>query len=186
MALALQVISKFIRETGAHGVRHVTFQQVIGPVPVYESFVHVNFGPHGLPTMVHSSYAPHIERAEALDLVPTVSEVQARSLAGAAAATGPFDVHAAELLIYPESTPRLIWSINVSPVKGAGSWRVLVDAHTGATVSILDQLSHQHSDDHSSFSRSVVSSFNNGQRICLGSRSTHDGWISVWRLVRRR
>ena len=154
---------KFIRETGAHGVRHVTFQQVIGPVPVYESFVHVNLGPHGLPTMVHSSYAPHIERAEALDLVPTVSEVQARSLAGAAAATGPFDVHAAELLIYPESTPRLIWSINVSPVKGAGSWRVLVDAHTGATVRILDQLSHQHSDDHSSFSRSVVSSSTTGR-----------------------
>ncbi|MDE2833389.1 MAG: T9SS type A sorting domain-containing protein, partial [Bacteroidota bacterium] len=135
---------RLIRDTGTHGIRHVTFQQVLGEIPVYERYVHINLGHSGLPTMVHSSYAPHIEPMEAPDTQSVISEAQARSVAGTAVTTGQADIHSAKLFMYPEPDPRLIWSVDVSPAEALGSWRVLVDARTGELIRIFDQLKYHH------------------------------------------
>lgn len=132
-----------IRETGAHGVSHVTFQQMYGNIPVYERFVHVNLGLDGLPTMVSSGFAPHVEDLAVASSLPSVSESQARTAAGAAVTADAFEIHSASLQLYPESVPRMIWKVDVSPSKGIGSWRVLLDAETGALIRILDRLRYR-------------------------------------------
>ena len=137
---------RVVRETGAHGVRHITFQQMSGDIPVYERYVHVNLGLNGLPTMVSSGYAPHIEEFDNANTLPSVSESQARTAAGAAITADAFEIHSASLQLYPESVPRMIWQVDVSPSKGIGSWRVLLDAETGALIRILDRLRYRDKD----------------------------------------
>ena len=154
-----------IRETGAHGVRNITFQQVFAGIPVYRRYVHVNLGLHGLPTMVQSGYAPHLERVPLISTDPALSENQAQELAGHAISSGKFEIYRSELRIFPEPQPRLIWRIHVSPAHAPGAWEVIIDAQTGELIQILDQLKRRYSSDQKDATLSLKTRMANGQGL---------------------
>jgi len=125
------------RETiGAH---HLTFQQTLAGVKVYERFVHVNLNRTGLPTMATSGYAPHLEIVDTFNPMPAVSASHAESLARRAISSGEAISKPAELLVLPDDPPRLIWRIVAWPDSSSGEWEVLLDARTGALIQLMDQ-----------------------------------------------
>ena len=131
---------ELIRNLGAHGVRHLTFQQTHGGIRVYGRFVQVNLGVNGLPTMVQSGYAPHLENAATIPPNTVISSSQAQTLAQQAVSMQGAQTSDAELLVYPESTPRLVWRVIAMPDDFSGEWEVLLDATTGELVHLLDRL----------------------------------------------
>ena len=135
---------KLVRQQGAHGVQHLRYQQYMGEIPVYNRYVHVNLGLNGLPTMVHSSYAPHLEHQTPISELPAITKAEASSRAGSAVSADPTVVHTAELMVYPDSPPRLIWRVLASPAEGPGSWEVLMDARSGELLHIFDRLFRRH------------------------------------------
>src|SRR5690606_4720882 len=110
-------------------------------VPVYQARVKVNLDRAGRPTMVLSAYAPHLARIDRFDPSPALTAeaaaARARQLAEVAAvATTP------ELGGYPAETPRLAWHLALS-TDGA-EWDVLLDAHSGEVIRVLDLSLHGH------------------------------------------
>ncbi len=123
----------------AHGVRHLTFQQTFVGVPVYRRFVQVNLGVNGLPSMVQSGYAPHLEQAVAINPVPTISAIQARNRARETVSAQGALTNEAVLRIYPEATPRLVWLVTAWPNGAPGEWEVLLDARSGDIIHLIDR-----------------------------------------------
>ena len=139
-------VLELVSERESLGAHHLTFQQTLAGVPVYGRFVHVNLNRTGLPVMVVSGYAPHLEDMDAFNSVPALSAVQAESLAQRAISGDGATSQPAELLVLPDNPPRLIWQTTVSPDTGIGEWEVLLDANTGALVQLMNLLVFSHPD----------------------------------------
>ncbi len=140
---ALELVS----EQTTSGARHLTFQQTLEGVRVYGSFMHVNLNQAGLPVMATSSYAPHLEEIDSFNPVPVVSTVEAEFISQQAISATGATSDSPELLVLPDSPPRLIWRTVVWPDSIPGEWEVLLDASTGALIQLMNQriFSHDHS-----------------------------------------
>ncbi len=126
---------------------HLTFQQTFHGVPVHRRRVKVNLGPSGLPTMVLSGYAPHLAEIDAFDATPTVSSDQAKRQAQQLVSAAGASSSEPELVVYPLATPVLVWRVIAWPVGAPGEWEVLLNAHSGATIHLLDRvIRHRHED----------------------------------------
>ena len=130
---------ELVREKETIGARHLTFQQTLAGVGVYERFVHVNLDRSGLPVMVTSGYAPHLERIDIFNPNPALSATQAESIAKRAISPDGATSDPPELLVLPDRSPRLIWRIIVWPDSFPSEWEVLLDANTGALIQLMDQ-----------------------------------------------
>lgn len=139
-------VLELVSERESIGAHHLTFQQTLAGVPVYGRFVHVNLNRTGLPVMVISGYAPHLEDVETFNSVPTLSAAQAESLARRAISIDGTTLQPAELLVLPDNPPRLIWQTIVSPDTGTAEWEVLLDANTGALIQLMNLLVFSHPD----------------------------------------
>ncbi|MCY3487494.1 MAG: T9SS type A sorting domain-containing protein [Bacteroidetes bacterium] len=139
-------ILELVSERESTGALHLTFQQTLADIPVYGRFVHVNLNQTGLPAMVISGYAPHLENVDAFSSVPALSAAQAESLAQRAISDEGATAQPAELLVLPDDPPRLIWQTIVSPDTGIGEWEVLLDANTGTLIQLMDLLVFSHPD----------------------------------------
>ena len=120
---------------------HVTFRQVLRGIPLYQRQVRVSLDRAGQPSMVISGYAPHLEQAGNFDprprLTPEAAAARARALgAGAVQAGSP------ELVVYPASPPRLAWRFTAWMEEASAEWDVLVDAHSGELIQLVDQTMH--------------------------------------------
>ena len=133
-----------IRHVESSGVHHLTFQQTHQGLPVYLRTVQVNLGLTGLPTMVLSAYAPQLEDATLMRVMPTISAEEAGVLAARSVSTVAAQTGDAVLSVYPSSPPRLVWQVMAWPKDAPGAWEVLVDAHTGQLVLLIDRLVYQH------------------------------------------
>ena len=124
---------------------HLTFQQTMGGLPVHRRVVKVNLGSDGLPTMVLSDYAPHLQDVDAFDSSLTVSESEIRLQVEQMIAPGRAWILDPELVVYPSDPPVLAWRI-VAGVKGApGEWEVVIDGHSGTPLYVLDLARYRHS-----------------------------------------
>lgn len=133
-----------ISERQTTGAQHLTFQQTLAGVRVYGRFVHVNLNRAGLPIMAVSSYAPHLEAVSNLNPVPALHAEQAEALARRAVSTVGATSRSAELMILPDTPPRLIWQTIVWPDSSSGEWEVLLDANTGELIQLMDQRIFSH------------------------------------------
>lgn len=139
-------VLELVSERESIGAHHLTFQQTLAGIPVYGRFVHVNLNQTGLPVMVISGYAPHLEDMDAFNPVPALSAAQAESLAQRAISNDGATSQPAELLVLPDNPPRLIWQTIASPDTGIGEWEVLLDANTGALIQLMNLLVFSHPD----------------------------------------
>ena len=133
-----------IRHVESSGVHHLTLQQTHQDLPVYLRTVQVNLGLTGLPSMVLSAHAPHLEDAAIMQVVPTISAEEAGVLAAGSVSTVAAQTGDAVLNIYPSNPPRLVWQVMAWPEDAPGAWEVLVDAHTGQLVHLIDRLVYWH------------------------------------------
>ena len=123
--------------------RHVRYRQTLAGVPVYRADVAVSLDRSGQPTMVVSSYQPHLERVRGFDPAPALSSAAAQDIARRAA-TPELAVSEPALVVYVSDVPRLVWNV---PAVSSGlpvSWDVLVDARTGEIHRIFNTSLHAH------------------------------------------
>ena len=123
---------------------HVTYQQTFYGLPVYNRLVKVNLNPTGQPTMVVSSYAPHLALVRSFSPSPSLSAAAAETRAQALVSTQGAQTSTPTLVVYPSETPRLAWRLLAWPEGVAAEWEVLIDAHTGEVILLFDQSTHAH------------------------------------------
>ncbi len=121
---------------------HILFQQYARGLPVYRRVVKVNLDSDLQPTIVLNGIAPGIESA-APSTRPTVSADEARSVARGTLVRGDAETTVPELQLFPSDPPRLAWQMILWPDELPGEWDVLVDAHSGEVVQVLDLASHR-------------------------------------------
>ncbi len=121
---------------------HVTFQQTLAGVPVYGRTVKVNLDREGQPTLVLSSYAPHLRAVAGFNPRPTLSATDAAERARNLVSQTGAVVTTPELFVYPTKTPRLAWLLTAWPQDAPAEWEVLLDAHTGEILRLFDQTTH--------------------------------------------
>ena len=131
-------VLELVSEKQSLGAHHLTFQQTLAGVKVYGRFVHVNLDRAGLPTMVISGYAPHLENITSFNPVPALNATQAESLAQRAVSETGATSRTPDLLVLPDNPPRLVWRIIVWPDSSPGEWEVVLDANTGALIQLMD------------------------------------------------
>ena len=129
---------ELVSEKQSLGAQHLTFQQTLAGVKVYGRFVHVNLDRAGLPTMVISGYAPHLENITSFSPVPALNATQAESLAQRAVSELGASSRTPDLLVLPDNPPRLVWRIIVWPNSSPGEWEVVLDANTGTLIQLMD------------------------------------------------
>ncbi len=120
---------------------HLVFQQTFFDLRVYNRLVKVNLDRSGQPTMVMSGYAPHLRSLRTFNPRPSLSAAEAKArtealIEGGAATSAP------ELIVYPTKTPRLAWRLVAWPRQTVAELEVLIDAHTGALIQVIDQGMH--------------------------------------------
>lgn len=136
------------RDLVVHAVRagayssHVVFQQVLEGVPVYNRYVAVNLDADRQPTMVLSGYATHLASVRDFSTVPGIPSATARQEAAQAVSPGPVTTTDPELVVYPSQRPRLAWRVIAWPQNEAAEWEVLLDAHTGELIHLINQVTH--------------------------------------------
>ena len=140
---------ELIHESETIGARHLTFQQTLRGVKVYERYLHVNLDRSGLPVMATSSYEPYLEEIRIFDSNPSLSASLAESIAQDAVSLDGATSTPAELLVLPDHPPRLIWRVIVWPDTYPGEWEVLLDAHSGTLITLMDQRIFSHDDSSS-------------------------------------
>ncbi|MCY4000309.1 MAG: T9SS type A sorting domain-containing protein [Bacteroidetes bacterium] len=140
---------ELIHQTETVGAHHLTFQQTLGGVKVYERYLHVNLDSSGLPVMATSSYEPHLEDVGLFDSNPSITASQAESIAQDAISPEDATSTPAELLVLPDHPPRLIWRVIVWPDADPSEWEVLLDAQSGTLIQLMDQRIFSHDDSSS-------------------------------------
>ncbi len=131
-------VLELVNEKQSLGAQHLTFQQTLAGVKVYGRFVHVNLDRAGLPTMVISGYAPHLENVTSFSPTPAINLTQAESLAQRAVSQTGASSRTPDLLVLPDNPPRLVWRVIVWPDSSPGEWEVVLDANTGALIHLMD------------------------------------------------
>ena len=131
-----------IRHVKTGGIHHLTFGQTHQGVPVYNRTIQVNLGRDGLPSMVLSAYAPHLDKGPAVGILPKLLADDAKEQAALAVSDQAVQTGDATLHIYPSAPPRLIWKVMAWPETAPGAWEVMVDARNGAIIHLIDRLLH--------------------------------------------
>lgn len=120
---------------------HVTFRQTVRGVPVYGATVKINLDRQGRPTMAFSAYRPDLPD---VDVQPVLTAEAAAIRARDAVATGPAHTTAPALVVVPGAPVRLAWRLVAVPQAAPAEWEVLVDAHTGDLLQLLNLSPHVH------------------------------------------
>ena len=128
-------------QAGRHSA-HVVFRQTFRGVPVYGRRVKVNLDRQGRPSMVFSGYAPGLARTTGFNPQPAYAAAEAQTRAEALL-DGPARTSEPELVVYPSDQPQLAWRLLAWPEAGSAEWEVLLDAHTGEPIQLLDQTTHR-------------------------------------------
>jgi Zn-dependent metalloprotease len=126
------------KETKRHrGIQHVTFNQTVHGVPIYEAEYQVHLRPNGKVDMANGTYYPNVE----VSTSPSISKASAIQTAksdnewleGADLQTN------SELVIYrTEEQFHLAWKLELYSELTLVNWLYMVDAHSGEVLYKLD------------------------------------------------
>lgn len=123
------------------GIRHVTFNQTVKGVPVYEAEYKVHLRSDGKVDMVNGIYYPNVE----VSTNPSISKAVSIEAAGSdiELPQGAELQSQAELVIYPTDKQfRLAWNLVLFSQEPVTGWSYMVDAHSGEVLYKLNQLTN--------------------------------------------
>lgn len=123
---------ELIENTGF--ANHLTFQQTHRGVPVHDSRVRLSLDRGRRPTMLVSGYMPDLS---AIDPNPSLGVDQATRIASEAFTAGANALTAPVLRVLPTRPARLVWRLAVATRNTIEQWQVLVDAHSGELIELL-------------------------------------------------
>ncbi|NNE35626.1 MAG: hypothetical protein HKN13_10325, partial [Rhodothermales bacterium] len=121
---------------------HVLMRQYVSGVPVYRRFVKVSLDIDLEPTLVLNGTTSGSE-FRTVNTSPRLTAQQAKAIARSTLIEGSSTTSDAELQLFPSEPPRLVWQLVLWPDFAPGEWEVLVDAHSGDVVQLLDQAFHR-------------------------------------------
>lgn len=117
----------------------VRFTQQIAGVPVYQSEIAVHINNQNMVTAITSQYK---EGAQLNSVAPTLEAAAAHRLAvDYLTAQAPFHFDTNTLVVYHNANSgetRLAYHIRLEPSDPLGSWELLVDAHSGEFIKVVD------------------------------------------------
>ena len=134
---ASDLVVRLDRDHGAGST--VRFEQRIDGVPVYDSEVAVTINRSSEVTYVTSTYRPRLSR---VDTRPDFGSRRAERIAlEHLRVDGALAHRSSRLVIYPgRAATRLAWEVRMVPESTpVGDWEVLVDAHSGALIKVVDR-----------------------------------------------
>lgn len=120
------------------GVRHVTFNQMVNGVPVYDAEYQVHIRSNGQVDMANGTYYPGLETSTS----PSLSEVQATAVAESDLGLSvEVDLKTAtELVIYRQKEQfKLAWKLVLFSENPLVDWMYIVDAQSGDILEKLSQ-----------------------------------------------
>lgn len=130
---------RVVHESTSPVSSHVLFQQVVEGVPVLYRYVKISLDDTGKPSFVTNGFDPRLnERFVAGNSISTTASDAKRTVA--ALFETPVDqVSEPTIAILPGETPRYVWRAIAHSVSAGGEWEFLVDAGTGALLSVRDR-----------------------------------------------
>jgi len=130
---------KHVKTRIHRGIRHVTFNQMAGSVPVYEAQYKVHLRPGGRVDMANGTYYPDMD----ISTRPSVSKSQAATTARSdlGIATGQDLQTTSELVVYPSKEQfHLAWKLILFSEDPSADWFYMVDAHSGTILEKQNRL----------------------------------------------
>ncbi len=124
--------------------RHLAFRQTFHGLPVHNRRVQVNLDRDGRPVMVLSGYAPRLAEVPAFDVRPAFDAADATRRALQHVTGGAGQTTTPALVVVPGTPPRLAWHLVAWQPGVPAEWNLLLDAHTGALISLFDQTIRAH------------------------------------------
>ncbi len=126
-----------IRTVGSGYSQHVTFQQMVGDVPVFRGEVVVNLTNDNV---VYSVYNEH-QGEITIDVTPSVTTLTARDIAISEISPSRMmgEVKSNLYVMDVDGASTLVHRVTVPADQPLGDWVVVVDARTGAILSVHDQ-----------------------------------------------
>lgn len=129
---------KHVKTQTNRGIRHVTFNQTVNGVPVYEAEYKVHLRQDGRVDMANGTYYPNLD----ISTSPGISESEAANAAISDLEVSTENLDAsAELVIYRDGDQfRLAWKLILFSPDPLVDWFYIVDARTGEILYMLNQL----------------------------------------------
>src|SRR6218665_182200 len=123
------------------------FQQTVNNTPVFESEIVVHFSPQKEVTHVSDSYDANVQN---IDTKPSLSAESAIAIAnGALNVTGKIYEQQCKLFVYNKlEATKLVYRVVTASELKSGDWETIVDAKTGAVLSIKDIAFYHHDKGH--------------------------------------
>ena len=141
LAGSLDDLVEIDRVSGIYS-HHILYQQQYRDVPVYGRFIKVNMNPQGAVTMVSNGYADRLREESDLDIKPTLSAREALEMLQNHLSHSFHAPLEPELMVYAGVPARLVWKWVVYTQNPDLEFEVLIDAHTGKAVSVLQTSTH--------------------------------------------
>lgn len=130
---------KYVKTQTYRGVRHVTFNESVAGIPVYEAEFKVHLRPDGRVDMANGTYYPNIE----VSTSPSVSESEAERMVQSDLGLAPETTlqSTATLVVYRKDEQfHLVWKVILFSKQAGVDWIYMVDAHSGEILYKLSQL----------------------------------------------
>ncbi|MCL4868675.1 MAG: hypothetical protein KJ063_06900 [Anaerolineae bacterium] len=126
----------------------VRFTQHLGGLPVYQAEIAVHINNDNLITALTSQYKPGVSLSS---LAPTMTAAAAHQQAVAhIQAQQPFHYDTTDLVVYHNANSgetRLVYEIHLEASDPLGHWELLIDAHSGEFIKVVDQAAYSDSNN---------------------------------------
>lgn len=123
------------------------YQQMIKGVPVFQSEIVVHFNKEG--KLSYTGTESLKKNLKEVDVTPVISAVDAfKQAVVACKAGGEITYQENNLFVYvtDEGDTKLVYRAVINPYENPGSWETIVDAKTGAVISVKDIAVYHHGD----------------------------------------
>ena len=132
--------------TKHNGVTHLTMQQEVNGIPVFDGHMHVNIDNQGRVLGISGQLIPDVESSINIQ-VPVVAEPYAVNLAMVSSRViMPRRATADRLMYFPleEGNTRLAWDVTVEDAQSPDVYQILVDAEDGTLLLRRNHTQYQH------------------------------------------
>lgn len=123
------------------------FQQTVNGVPVYEGDIAIHFNKKG--EITYATEIPVSKKLKSIDTTPSYTKENAFTKAMAAAEIkGEITHQENDLYVFvtDQGETKLVHRIIINSYETPGDWEIMVDAHSGEVIRVLDVSNYHHKD----------------------------------------